>query len=234
MHTKYRTSPRPQVRTVTREMDMASRSLSLCLLALACAFLCLMASGCSIGQPTKPASFYVLTPQASMVGVADVNTNIDAQKADIKKIIGVGPVKIPSYIDRPQMVLRSGHDVRITLDEFNRWGEPLADNIPRIVTDMVALHAGPNVSVVQYPSASNRHAHVWLTMNINRLDGAVGDSATIDTWWSIVSPEGTLLHTGRYRQTLAVGETYEELAQVESMLLWMATKAAMEYVEFTE
>lgn len=198
--------------------------------------LCSMLGACSIGQPTKPSTFYVLTPQVSMgqeLKATDaVPSASNSQKADTSKVIGVGPITIPSYLDRPQMVLRSGQDVRITLDEFNRWGEPLADNIPRIVTDMVALHAGPHVAVLQYPSASNRHAHMWLTMNINRLDGALGQDATIDTWWSITSREGDLLHTGRYRHSLAVGESYDDLAEAESMLLWLATKAAMEHMNF--
>ncbi len=192
--------------------------------------LTLMLGACSIGQPSKPSNFYVLTPQVSMEDGALLKPS--ESKADTQKVIGVGPIKIPSYIDRPQMVLRSGQDVRITLDEFNRWGEPLADNVPRIVTDMVALHAGPDVSVVQYPSASNRHANLWITMNINRLDGALGESATIDTWWSIVSRDGDLLHTGRFHHSIPVGQEFADLAKAESTLLWLATKAAMDFVKF--
>lgn len=210
------------------------RSCSIFVIGL---MLCSMLGACSIGQPTKPSAFYVLTPQANMNQDATADCLASAsstQKADINKVIGVGPIKIPNYIDRPQMVLRSGQDVRITLDEFNRWGEPLADNIPRIVTDMVALHAGPNVAVLQYPSASNRHAHMWITMNINRLDGALGEDATIDTWWSITSRDGDLLHTGRYRNTIAVGESHADLAKAESMLLWLATKSAMEHIDFED
>lgn len=210
----------------------SSHKLPRLLIILAC---CALLGACSIGQPSKPAAFYVLTPQASMgtniPDNLDTNTargsNTDAEQ----NVIGVGPIRIPSYIDRPQMVLRSGHDVRITLDEFNRWGEPLADNIPRIVTDMVALHAGKDAAVVQYPSASNRHANVWITMNINRLDGALNESATIDTWWSIVSRDGDLLHTGRFRHSVPVGSEYADLATAESSLLWLATKAAMEFVD---
>lgn len=219
--------------------------------------LCLMLGACSIGQPSKPSSFYVLTPQVSMTDSMTLSANSTANTAgsptgsptgstpsptsttaptettaDPKKVIGVGPIKIPSYIDRPQMVLRSGQEVLITLDEFNRWGEPLSDNVPRVVTDMVALHAGPDISVIQYPSASNRHANVWITMNINRLDGALGESATLDTWWSIISRDGDLLHAGRFHHSIPVGQDYADLAKAESTLLWLATKAAMEFVEF--
>lgn len=246
MNTK---NPYPKHIHATRPVFFMTRLVPLLIL-------CLMLGACSIGQPSKPSSFYVLTPQVSMADSTILSADSTASAtgsttgatpsstsspstaaptettADTKKVIGVGPIKIPSYIDRPQMVLRSGQEVLITLDEFNRWGEPLSDNVPRVVTDMVALHAGPDISVIQYPSASNRHANIWITMNINRLDGALGESATLDTWWSIISRDGDLLHAGRFHHSIPVGQDYADLAKAESTLLWLATKAAMEFVEF--
>ena len=39
-------------------------------------------------------------------------------------IIGVGPVKFPEYLDRPQMVTKNKEGI-LKFDEFNRWGESL-------------------------------------------------------------------------------------------------------------
>lgn len=50
--------------------------------------------------------------------------------------IGIGPVTLPQYLDRPQIVSRSGPN-RLEAAEFDRWAEPLSDTVPRILTENV-------------------------------------------------------------------------------------------------
>ena len=45
-------------------------------------------------------------------------------------VIGVFPVSMPDYLDRPQIVTRVSEN-EIKLDEFSRWAEPLKDSFTR-------------------------------------------------------------------------------------------------------
>ena len=85
-------------------------------LALGCA-LVLLAAGCS----SPPAKFYTLSadaPPASMTS---------------KLTIVVGPVAVPSVIDRPQIVVTSGAN-QVSVDEYSRWASPVQDNICLLYT----------------------------------------------------------------------------------------------------
>ena len=48
--------------------------------------------------------------------------------------IGVFPVAMPDYLDRPQVVTRVSEN-EIKLDEFNRWAEPLKENFYTVLVE---------------------------------------------------------------------------------------------------
>src|SRR5919108_2844543 len=52
--------------------------------------------------------------------------------------IGVGPVTLPRYVDRPQIVTRtSPYELKVA--EFDRWGEALDPNFSRVLGENLAL-----------------------------------------------------------------------------------------------
>src|SRR5882757_4935 len=81
----------------------------------------LLLSGCA---ESKPARFYVLTPLMA------------AKEATAAKgpALGVGPVVIPQYLDRPEIVTRSS-DNRLDLANFDQWGGRFGDNITRALAE---------------------------------------------------------------------------------------------------
>jgi len=61
----------------------------------------------------------------------------------------VGPVAIPAVVDLPQIVVSTGPN-QVTLEEYNRWASPLANNISRVVAEnLVDLLGTPRVSLFQ-------------------------------------------------------------------------------------
>jgi len=64
--------------------------------------------GCST---TPPSRFYVLTPQAT--------SNVDTKDFDL--VVGVGPVRLVAYLERPQIVARESAN-QLKVEEFDRWG----------------------------------------------------------------------------------------------------------------
>ena len=52
--------------------------------------------------------------------------------------IGIDPVNMPEYLDRPEIVSR-GSGNELELGEFDRWAEPLDRNIERVVAQNLSV-----------------------------------------------------------------------------------------------
>ncbi len=66
-----------------------------------------------------------------------------------ESILGVGPVQIPDYLDRLQIVTRSGPN-SLKISDFHRWAEPLSTSIKRIVAQNLSVLL-PQATVVEFP-----------------------------------------------------------------------------------
>src|SRR5262249_23921679 len=77
----------------------------------------LLLAGCF--GASRPARFYTLDP----VQVRDSpgSTSTDA-------VLAVGPIDLPDYVDRPQIVTRTGSN-ELVIAEFDRWGGSLDKQI---------------------------------------------------------------------------------------------------------
>lgn len=57
---------------------------------------------------------------------------LTTEKEEGKVPVIIGPVQIPAYLDRPQIV-RGARGNRLDISELNRWAEPLSEAIERVV-----------------------------------------------------------------------------------------------------
>src|SRR5262249_1018239 len=81
---------------------------------LSCTAGVLAISGCmSVADPTR---YYVLSPTAPREPTPSVAASSVA--------VGVGPVLIPGYLDRVQIVTRDAND-EVAVAMYDRWAEPL-------------------------------------------------------------------------------------------------------------
>jgi uncharacterized lipoprotein YmbA len=79
-------------------------------------WICLFAwGGCA---STKPARFYTLSP---LDGTGERSGTVPAEQ---RIAVAVGPIAIPDYLDRPQILTRSGPR-ELELSEFERWAGSL-------------------------------------------------------------------------------------------------------------
>jgi len=67
---------------------------------------------------TEPSRFYILH---SLSG-SEAETQIAAAENGVA--IGIGPIELPEYLDRPQIVTRLSKN-ELQLAEFDQWVEPL-------------------------------------------------------------------------------------------------------------
>jgi len=79
-----------------------------------------------LAQP-DPSRFFTLSslPQVAQASTEKLN------RAG-KDVFGIGPVKFPGYLDRQEIVVRSGQN-RLEVSEIDRWVEPLQENFSRVL-----------------------------------------------------------------------------------------------------
>jgi uncharacterized lipoprotein YmbA len=92
-----------------------------------------MASLLGLGACTStPSRFYLLNPLAPADGISA------ASKAERGPVIGLGPISLPKYLDQPQIVSRASRH-QLVLGDFDRWAEPLQENVSRVLAENLSL-----------------------------------------------------------------------------------------------
>jgi uncharacterized lipoprotein YmbA len=89
---------------------------------------CWLISACvNLGPSTSSATrYYLLESRID----ESMQTQAEIGLEDI--VVGIRPVGIPAYLDRPQLVTRlDGNELRV--EEFSQWAEPLIDSISRVI-----------------------------------------------------------------------------------------------------
>ena len=153
-----------------------------------------------IGRASPPTQHYVLSP------VIEATSNATASPA-APLVVGVGPVNLPAYLDRPQIVIRLAPDL-IGISEFDQWGEALRDGITRVVAVNLARLL-PENRVVTFPWHSTEAIRYQIVLDIVQLDGPAGGSVALDARWRVLDPSGSEVaaHISRLSEPAGAGTT---------------------------
>lgn len=142
---------------------------------------CLAMTGCV--STTPQSSFYALRPGHPEVVVSRGSL-----------ALAVGPIDLPRYLDRPQIVSRSG-DNRLEVAEFDRWGGALEEEIARVLISQLAKSLQTD-RVFGYPSRLAADADYRLALDIRSFDGPRGGSVELVLAWSLIADRsGEVLST---------------------------------------
>jgi hypothetical protein len=166
-------------------------------------------AGCTIfGGPTPPSRFYLLEPLAPV------------SAASGGPAIGVGPIKVADYLDRPQIVTRNG-DHGIDLGEFDRWGEPLAQSISRVVAMNLGRLLGSERVMRQL--WREEHLDARVAIDVRQLDGPPAGPLVLEAHWRVRQGGGVVERVTRIQEPLA-GSGYDALAAATSRALLALSK----------
>lgn len=156
---------------------MAKPSLHTFRLVIGLAAVALLASACVTTSP--PMRFYLLSP---------IEDAAPTTAAPGEALVVVGPLQLPGYLDRPQLVVRQP-DGRFTLREFDRWGEPLDQLLTHTVTaNLVRLTGSPRVAAFPLPGRAS--ADRRIIGRVLRFDTDASGLATLEVQWSILDASG--------------------------------------------
>ncbi len=162
----------------------------------------LLISGCA--QSDK--GFYVLTangPAPSGGGIG----------------IGVGPITLAEYIDRPNLVVQQGPN-QFAVSEDNRWAGDLAASIARVT----AANLGRKIqtgNVRTYPWQRDEEIDYQVTLDIRQLHSEADGYAVIEAGWRAYSLPDRKLKASRTfvdREPLAA-DGYAAMVAAQSRLL---------------
>lgn len=143
-------------------------------------------AGCA-GSPSS--KYYRLNPlqdNASITRDASPERNL---------IIAIGPVRIPDYLDRPQIVTRAGEN-ELKLSEFDRWAGSLESDVTHVlVEDISSLLAADRFSVVRWTPylESQAPASYRVEVLLHRFEGTLGDSVLLKAQWEVFAHSRSLL-----------------------------------------
>jgi uncharacterized lipoprotein YmbA len=179
------------------------RMISICSLVLLASVL----FGCSRSQPTR---FYLLSSLDSSAAAM-------TQTPDLS--VAIGPITLPQYLDRPQIVTQSGTNM-IVLAEFDRWAEPLEGNLARVLAENLSLLLGTE-RLFLYPSRQARSADIQVPLKVVALDGGWDSPARLKVRWSMLDTKSRPLQPERKSDLKAQStpNSYEELADQYTRLV---------------
>ena len=141
----------------------------------------------SCAGTSAPTQFYTL---ATTVDAAS------APKAPVgKKLsIGVGPVTLADYLDRPQIIVRDSA-YKVTLSTFDNWAGPLDTGLPTVlVGNLAALLPQDDVVMVPQPFVTPLDYQIRINFSRFDIDGA-GNAVTEAQWQVYDTKKGAIIAT---------------------------------------
>lgn len=187
------------------------RRLNLLLLAM-------LLTACTSTSP--PSRFYVLTPIAQTA---------EAKASGL--VIGMGPVRLPAYLDRSQMVSQADTN-QLRLDEFERWAGGLSPNINDVMAENLSRILGTD-QVVTHPWARAVPVQYQVMLDIRRFDVTQDNNVYLLAQWRLFMQDGKkLLEIKRTELRLPVnGSSYSARAAAQSVALAELSRQIAESIQ---
>ena len=122
------------------------------------------AAGClNLGAKPDPTRFFTLTPLTRPTW----DTAGRGYHPD-RVALGVGPITFPGYLDREQVVTRVSEN-RFAVAENDRWGEPLQENVARVLSQNLSLLLVGD-QVIRFPWPSTERPTYQVEIDVLRFE----------------------------------------------------------------
>ncbi len=179
------------------------------LFPVSCLIMVFFLSACM--RSNKPVQFYRLNAGASMLDTVKVDDFTN------QALIGLGPVRIPDYLNRPQMVVAIT-DNQYQMSEEHRWAERLDQNISLALAKFLPSQLGSN-RIVRYPWAQRQVIDYQVSIDIIEFHiDAQGQSRLIAQWLIKQKDQPDLSKRFDY-QVLASTTDYDAMVAAQSACL---------------
>lgn len=169
----------------------------------------LVLAGCSLlsGPSPDPTRFFVL----------DALSPVTGQQSTLS--IGLGPVSLPSYLDRPEMARRVDEN-QIAYDPFRRWAEPLDHNFERVIAANLVQILEPR-RIEFFPWYRNAKFDFVVTVAASRFETQPDGSVLLAVRWVLrdEADQSRVVRLASYTQPVANPDaTVDALSQLVARL----------------
>ncbi len=148
--------------------------------------LLVMLTGCAGSPHTKFYQLSALSGSAKMPQAASADGNM---------IVSIGPVIMPDYLERPQIVTRAGKN-ELDLAEFDQWAGSLRDDINRVLVENIGqILPTDRFFVLRWaPYLDSQGTNAYkVEVRIDRFEGILGEEVLLLTQWGIFDGKRSLL-----------------------------------------
>lgn len=157
----------------------------------------------------RPDQFYMLraTEKAQAGPVA----------ADGGPRVGLGPIRIPAYLDRPQIVTALSAQ-EYQLSDNHRWAERLDVTVARVSAENLA-NLIPTERIVPHPWSRENAPDLQVAINVQEFHVDQNRQARLEALWTLRQGRDTTL-SRRFSCRLPVkAEDYSGMVEAESQCL---------------
>ena len=144
----------------------------------------------------------------------------EIKKSDIdsKIIIGIGPIDIPEYQNRPQIVTQD-KDGMLKVAQFERWGESLDSGLGRLILENLTLLL-PQAQFQIFPCDFSIPLNYQVLVSVVRLESQLDKDIFLAAQWTIIDfKTKKMLLTKRFQVRQAIDpHTYFGLTQALSRI----------------
>ena len=157
--------------------------------SVAAAVLWALAAGGCFSPQRDPSKFFVLAPAGAAAANSIAPTGLSASS---DPTIGLGPIKLPEYLDRDEVVTRVGPN-RLQLSDKDRWAEPLNDNFRQVVAQDLTQSLGTH-SITFFPWVGTTRVDYQVIIDVYRFETDPSANAQLVAHWQVLDGSGKLLY----------------------------------------
>ena len=172
----------------------------------------------SCAKSSKPVEYYMLD---ASVGI----DNNQTLKSDEGPMIGLGPIRLPEYLDRFQMVVAVSEN-KYKLIDGHRWAEKLDQNISLALFKTLPSQLGTD-RMIRYPWPQRPGVDFQVKIDILELNIDQDGRSQLIAQWSIKSKDKTILNKRSTFTAQASTTDIDKMVQAQSECL---TKLGQEIV----
>ena len=171
-------------------------------------FLTFLILGCA--KSSKPVEYYMLD---ASVGI----DNNQTLKGDEGPMIGLGPIRLPEYLDRFQMVVAVSEN-KYKLIDGHRWAEKLDQNISLALFKTLPSQLGTD-RMIRYPWPQRPGVDFQVKIDILELNVDEDGKSQLVAQWSIKSKDKTILNKRSTFTAQASTTDIDKMVQAQSECL---------------
>lgn len=136
--------------------------------------------GCSVLSPQPDRSrFFVLVPSAGSGSIR--SAAVMGSGRDL--IVGLGPITIPPYLKRPEIVTRL-NGTELAVSDTDRWAEPLDTSVPSVLARDLSIDL-PGLQIVTFPWPRRHQVDYRVSVQFLHLEGTANGKAQVEAVWKI-------------------------------------------------